>query len=69
MTPNLKQKEVVLNHLKEHGSLTSWQAIMEYGLTRLSQYIYLLRNDGCPIEDVIECKGNKHWKKYLWIVR
>ena len=39
----------ILNHLMEKGSITSMQAIQDYGCTRLSHYIYLLRNDGNAI--------------------
>lgn len=35
----------VLKHLEEFGSITSWEAIKEYGATRLSAIIYRLRND------------------------
>ena len=47
-------KEIILNHLLEHGSITSLEAIAEYKCTRLSQYILLLRKDGYNIrnEDV-----------------
>ncbi len=51
MTKKVTQKEQVLNHLKTYGSLTSWDAIMEYGITRLSHHIYCLRNDGFIIPD------------------
>ncbi len=51
MNKKLTQKEQVLNHLKTYGSLTSWDAIMEYGITRLSHHIYCLRNDGFIIPD------------------
>ena len=51
MTKKVTQKEQVLNHLKTYGSLTSWDAIMEYGITRLSHHIYCLRNDGIIIPD------------------
>jgi len=51
MNKKLTQKEQVLNHLKTYGSLTSWDAIMEYGITRLSHHIYCLRNDGLIIPD------------------
>ena len=47
----MTQKEQVLNHLKTYGSLTSWDAIIEYGITRLSHHIYCLRNDGFIIPD------------------
>lgn len=51
MKTKLTQKEQVLNHLKDHKSLTSWDAIMEYGITRLSHHIYCLRNEGYIIPD------------------
>ena len=51
MPKKVTQKEQVLNHLKTYGSLTSWDAIMEYGITRLSHHIYCLRNDGFIIPD------------------
>jgi len=47
----LTQKQQVLNHLKTHKSLTSWDAIMEYGITRLSHHIYCLRKEGYIIPD------------------
>lgn len=33
----------VLNHLKEKGSISIWEAIEQYGATRLSDIIYRLR--------------------------
>ena len=33
----------VINHLKEHGSITSWEAIQLYRATRLSSIIFNLR--------------------------
>ena len=47
----MTQKEQILNHLKNHKSITSWDAIMEYGITRLSHHIYCLRNEGFIIPD------------------
>ena len=46
MSKKLTQKEQILTHLKKYGSITSWDAIMEYGVTRLSHHIYCLRNEG-----------------------
>ena len=43
-------KELILEHLQEHGSITSLEAIEKYHCTRLSHYIYLLRKDGYVIE-------------------
>lgn len=43
------QREAVLAHLKEHGSITSLQAINLYGATRLSAIIFDLRHKGYEI--------------------
>ena len=39
----LTQEDRVLRHLKQIGHITSWEAIKEYGITRLSAKIYNLR--------------------------
>lgn len=39
----------VLEHLKKFGSITSWEAIENYGATRLSAIIYNLRDEGYEI--------------------
>lgn len=67
-------EERILNHLIENGSITTWEAIKEYGCTRLSQYIYLLRNRHFPIVDKWEHSKNRYgekvsFKKYILEVR
>lgn len=47
-----KTKAIQL-HLVEKGSITSWEAIKEYGATRLSAIIYNLRNRGIDIDTVM----------------
>ena len=42
----------VLLHLKEHGSITSLEAIEKYSATRLSAIIYTLRKRGYNIETI-----------------
>ncbi len=59
----------ILCHLKEYGSITSWEAIEQYGCTRLSHYIYLLRKDGYVINSTVEKGTNRfgnmvHFYKY-----
>lgn len=45
MTKNKMTKtKAVLQHLEEFGSITSWEAIKEYGATRLSAIIFNLRH-------------------------
>lgn len=41
----------ILRHLDDYGSITSWEAIKEYGCTRLSQYILLAKKLGYSIGD------------------
>lgn len=39
----------VLKHLTMHGSITSWEAIIKYRVTRLSGLIYRYRKSGMNI--------------------
>lgn len=48
---SVTQRMIVYKHLKRHGSITSWEAIKEYGITRLSAVIFDLRNNGIDITD------------------
>jgi len=45
----MTQRQVVLDHFSKHKKITSWDAIMEYGITRLANVIFNLRNDGYVI--------------------
>ena len=63
----------VLMHLEEKGSITSWEAIREYGATRLSAIIFNLRHQyGLNIEnewiDFVDRYGSKsRYVKYTLI--
>ena len=46
----LTQTEKVLKHLLRKGSITSWEAIEKYGITRLSARIFELRELGHEIK-------------------
>ena len=48
---SVTQRMVVLRHLKRYGTITSWEAIREYGITRLSAVIFDLRKNGHNIPD------------------
>ena len=39
----MNKTKAVMYHLQQYGSITSWEAIKEYGATRLSSIIYNLR--------------------------
>tara|TARA_R110000850_G_scaffold104102_3_gene214353 strand:- start:1888 stop:2166 length:279 start_codon:yes stop_codon:yes gene_type:complete len=51
------QRDAILWHLKTYKKITSWEAIKEYGATRLSDIIFKLKSEGYPIEtNLIEIK-------------
>lgn len=54
------QHKMVLKHLQEQGTITSWEAIELYGATRLSAIIYNLREDGLQIETEM-CVGKNRF--------
>jgi hypothetical protein len=61
-------KERVLNYMKEHGSITTWEAFVRLGCTRLSEYIRQLRLEYTITDENIK-KVNRYgetvyFKKY-----
>lgn len=46
--------QLVKEHLLKHGSITSWEAIQEYGATRLSSIIFNLRKSGYDIDTIMK---------------
>lgn len=46
------QSDAVLWHLKTYGSITSYEAIKEYGATRLSAIIFNHRKEGYNIDSM-----------------
>ena len=40
----MSKQKAILMHLEEKGNITSWEAIKEYGATRLSAIIFNLRH-------------------------
>lgn len=60
MKPIETQLQQVKSYLIVHKKITSWKAIELYKITRLSQYISILRKDGMDInmERVRPMEGN-----------
>lgn len=55
------QREEVRNHLLEFGNITSWEAFMDYGITRLSAIVHKLRHDeGMGIGSETITKKNRY---------
>lgn len=57
---SVSQRMMILKHLKNRGSITSWQAFEEYGATRLSAIIFDLRKMGFDIDDMWEEFVNRY---------
>lgn len=65
------QRLLILQHLQEHGSITSMEAIKLYGCTRLSGRIFDLRRAGYDISVVMtEGKTRRgstcHYATYIY---
>ena len=65
----MTQKDKVLIHLKLNKHIDTWTAIQEYHVTRLSEMIRLLREDGHEIFSEHVTDGKKHWVNYRLVVR
>ena len=61
------QKEEILQYLKKHKTITSWDAIEMFHVTRLAAVIFLLKQDGHEIFTEIVTKDNKKFAKYRLI--
>lgn len=60
----MTQNQIILKHLKKHGSITPLQAINKYMILRLSARIFDLKDSGHNIKTTIIKKGNKRFAKY-----
>ena len=49
MKKTTNKSQLVKEHLLTKGKITSWEAIQEYGATRLSDIIFRLRKSGYNI--------------------
>lgn len=54
----MTQKEIIKKHLEDKGSMTNWDCIVEHHITRSSEYIRQLRQDGYEIETNYPKKEN-----------
>ena len=68
-TKRKTQKEVVLWHLQNNGTITSWEAIKEYGITRLAARVFYLKEDGHDIETETKQVETKFGKTNITIYK
>ena len=57
-----KQKQTILRHLLKYGTITTMECFSRYKITRLSEYIRQLRNDGIIINS--NWQGNHEYVVY-----
>lgn len=71
MKQGVTKTDMVKNHLRKFGEITSLEAIESYGATRLSSIIYDLRAQGMDIVTeripMIDRYGNEgHYGRYVY---
>jgi hypothetical protein len=66
-TKKQSQTETVLKHLNNRGSISPMEALVSYGITRLADNIYRLRNEGYNIGTVMsqDEAGHKYARYHL----
>lgn len=57
------QKEMILQYMKDNGSITPVDALREFGCMRLAPRISDLKDDGIEIETVPEFSKNRYGVK------
>ena len=61
-------RDRVLEHLEKYKTITSWEAIQNYGITRLSEYIRQLRLDGYMIASNWTVTLNRYGDKVRYVI-
>ena len=59
----LNQKEKVMRHLNNYGSITPLDAFRDYGIMRLAAVIFNLKEDGKNIESEMISSSNRFGEK------
>lgn len=59
----MNQKERILRHIDDYGSITTMEAYNEYGITRLPSRVFELREMGFPIVGERETALNRYGEK------
>lgn len=60
----MNQKSKILDYLKEHGSITSWEAYQELKITRLAARIHELKQAGYGITTLMREQGFTRYAVY-----
>lgn len=62
----MTQKQKIKNHLLQHGKISTYEAIGQYRVTRLAEYIRQLRKEMTIISERKEYRD--HEGNYRWYV-
>lgn len=62
----MTQTERIKRHLEDFGSITSLEAMREYGVSYLPARIHDLRRDGVTIYDRVVSGVNRYKEKVSW---
>lgn len=56
----MRQNDRILRHLRDHGTITSLEAMQEYGIMRLASRISDLKRSGVPIRREMVSGKNRY---------
>ena len=59
----MTQNEMIINHLREYGSITQLEALRDYGCMRLASRISDLKKTGIKIIRLTEISRNRYGQK------
>lgn len=62
-------KQRVIDYINKYGSITTFQAFQDLGITRLSEYIRQIREERKVLDETITTKnryGEKVWYKKFY---
>lgn len=62
----MTQTQMILEHLKQHGSITQKDAMDNYGIMRLGARIWDLKHDGYNIVTERETSVNRYGDKTVY---
>lgn len=56
----MTQLDRIMRHLEDYGSITSLEAVSEYGIMRLASRIHDLKMQGVPVIKEMESSKNRY---------
>ena len=62
-------KERIIEYMETYGSITTFQAFTDLGITRLSEYIRQIRQERVVLDETISTKnryGERTWYKKFY---